>query len=64
MIGSYATYDNGCQFKVGDRVRLKRDSTYVGSIIQIEDNKLSMMVLWDDCDGLDFVWNNKIELDD
>jgi hypothetical protein len=51
-----------CYFKVGDRVQHYRDPSYIGTITHIEDNYLSVMVLWDDCDGEDFQWINKIIL--
>jgi hypothetical protein len=46
--------------EVGDRVTLVRDPDYVGRIAVVEENRLSVMVQWDDCIGLDFQWSNKV----
>jgi hypothetical protein len=59
MLGSYATGNEG--HKVGDRVVYYRDDTLVGTIVLVEDNKLSCMVQWDGGSWWDFVWSNKIE---
>ena len=59
MIKTIASPTN---LKIEDRVYLIRDITYIGTIKIIEDNKLSVMIQWDDCDGLDFQWSNKIRL--
>lgn len=58
------------QFVVGDKVQHKKDLGRIGTIKIIEDNELSVMILWEDwenCEGLeenyyDFQWINKIEL--
>ena len=60
MIKTHATGREG--HKVGDRVHHYRDDSLVGTIIIVEDNKLSCMVEWDDYLGmdLDFQWSNKL----
>jgi len=45
---------------VGDRVEFYKDSGMIGSIVHVEDNKLSCMVLWDGDNELDFQWSNKL----
>lgn len=56
---------NSCElstkgWRVGDKVALKRDSSYIGEVSHIEDNGLSVMVMWEWCDGVDFQWSNKL----
>lgn len=60
MIKGHASGQEG--HKVGDRVRHYRDDSLVGTIVIVEHNKLSCMVLWDDYLGtdLDFQWSNKL----
>lgn len=45
---------------INDRIFHYRDSEMKGVIKQIEDNKLSVMVLWEGCTELDFQWANKV----
>ena len=56
MMGQYCETD----LSVGDRVLHVKDPDYVGTVMVVEDNRLSVMVQWDDCDGLDFAWANKV----
>jgi hypothetical protein len=58
MIKTHATGREG--HNVGDRVYHYRDYSLVGTIIIIESNKLSCMVLWDNRTELDFQWSNKL----
>jgi len=60
MIKTYASGQEG--HKVGDRVQHYRDDSLVGTIIIIENNRLSCMVAWDDYLelDLDFQWSNKL----
>lgn len=60
MLGTTATGLEG--LKVGDRVEFTREPGVLGTIKIVEDNKLSVMVQWDDWeDGdLDFRWANKV----
>ena len=60
MLGSWCMLDR--KFTINSRVYLKKDHNYIGNITKIEENRLSVMIQWDDCDGEDFQWANKIEL--
>jgi len=59
MLGrGYATGEEGHQ--VGDRVVHYREPSARGTIEEVAENKLSVMVRWDDIEGLDFQWANKV----
>lgn len=68
MLGTFATGEEG--HEVGDRVVHVKDPTLVGAIKIVEENRLSVMVLWDRAGmspddpyeegDLDFQWANKV----
>lgn len=45
----------------GDRCVHYRDSSLVGTVFSVDENKLSLMVLWDGDPDPDFQWADKIE---
>lgn len=45
---------------VGDKVSHVKDNSLTGTIIHVEENKLSVMVLWDGDKEPDFQWSNKV----
>ena len=65
--------DMSYTFKVGDRVYHRKDPTLTGTVKQVEDNQLSVMVLWDlpegqyddnpilHADELDFQWRDHVK---
>ena len=68
MIGQPWNPDN-YPWKLEDRVRHVKDTFRKGTIKKIEDNRLSVMIVWDDMldeynkygdEALDFQWANKI----
>lgn len=49
-------------WEVDDRVVHKKDMDRPGTVKIVEENRLSVMVEWDDLPGeLDFQWSNKLE---
>lgn len=68
MLGTFATGGEG--HEVGDRVVHVKDPSLVGTIKVVEENRLSVMVLWDregvgpddpyEEGDLDFHWANKV----
>lgn len=59
MLGrGYATGLEG--HKVGDRVYYYREPTAVGTIHTVEENGLSVLVVWDTHSEPDFQWSNKV----
>ncbi len=61
MMGS-DWYAADFDWHVDDRVLHVKDAFREGTIRQVEDNGLSVMVQWDDLpeDELDFQWANKL----
>lgn len=58
MLGIFSIGDE--VHKVGDRVFHYREIDRVGTITEVAENDLSVMVQWDDCDASDFQWSNKV----
>jgi len=57
MLGNY---QSPIDWKIGDRVEHYRDVSLTGTVIHVEENRLSVLVLWDDDNKPDFQWSNKL----
>jgi hypothetical protein len=58
MLGTIATPTD---LQVNERVRHSRDPDLIGTVTEVEENRLSVMVLWDGDDIPSFQWSNKVE---
>lgn len=60
MMGQWGITD----LEVGERVLHVKEPTLRGEVVEVEDNRLSVMVLWDGDEEPDFQWANKVVRED
>lgn len=49
------------ELEIGNRVATHREPDVLGTVSHIEENRLSVLVVWDDGEGVpDFQWSNKV----